>query len=136
MKTEPKKDRLSFTARFDFSGGRSFFKGFSPNRIDVKYRVLMMNPKDNHFWTMKGMEEPMTLDEIDEVIKERYGGSLCGEEFAFEVFDNSGKRKLYATKFNAQEKIPPDGYASDKWVITSFSWAFELPDDLKKILNI
>lgn len=139
MTTERKEDRLSFTACFHYSGGKSFFAGLSletvvSTNIGAKYRVLMMNPQDKQFWTMKGMEEPLTQDEIYGVLKERYKGVLCGQEFAFEVFDSTGKRKLFATRFNAQEKMPSDGCASDKAVYTSFSWAFDLPEDLKRNL--
>lgn len=140
MITEHKEDRLSFTARFHYSGGKAFFTGLSPEtsvskNIGAKYRVLMMNPKDNQFWTMKGMEEPLTQDEIYDVLKEHYEGVLCGQEFAFEVFDSTGKRKWFATRFNVQEKIPSDGYASDKVVYTSFSWAFDLPEDLMELVR-
>ena len=141
MTPASQNERLSFTANFHYSGGKTFFSSLSPetvvsHNIGAKYRVLMMNPNDNQFWTMKGMEEPMTQDEINDVIKERHRGALCGTEFAFEVYDSTGDRKLFATRFNAQDKIPADGHASDKAVYTSFSWVFDLPEDLKKLAEI
>lgn len=137
MNTEAdKENRLSFTTDFHFQNGIPFFEGFVmetvvSHRIEAKYRVLVKHPQDGHFYTMKGMEEPLTQDEIHKVLKEQHNGAIGAKEFAFEVFDKTGTRKLFATRFNAEEKIPADGYASDKLVVTTFSWIFDLPEDLK-----
>lgn len=140
MNTVSKENRLSFTTSFRFQNGRAFFRGFTletvvSQRINAKYRVLAKNPNDGKMYTLKGMEEPMPQKEINKVLNEQRHGALCFEEFAFEVFDETGKEKLFATKFNAQEKNPPDGYAPDEIVYTSFSWAFELPERLKENLS-
>lgn len=131
-----KEDKLSFTVGFHFQNGHAYCSGFSTEtvvsvNVGAKYRILVKHPKDGKFWTMKGMEEPMTQQEIHEVIEKKHHGALRREEFAFEVFDETGKEKLFATRFNAQERIPPDGFAPDKEVFTTFSWAFELPEHLK-----
>lgn len=130
-----KENQLSFTASFHFQSGHAFFDGFTQEtvvsvRIKAKYRVLVKNPEDDHMYTMKGMEKPLSQEEIRKVLKEKHQGSIHGEEFAFEVFDEKGER-LFATKFNAQERIPPDGFESNKVVYTSFSWVFELPEGLR-----
>jgi hypothetical protein len=133
-RNDHKENRLSFTTDFHFQNGVAYFEGFIletvvSNRIGAKYRVLVKNPKDNHFYTMKGMEEPLKQDEIRKVMDERYKGSIGADEFAFEVFDNTGQKKLFAIRFNAKEKIPSDGYSTDKLVVTSFCWAFDMPKD-------
>jgi hypothetical protein len=135
MNNEDKENRLSFTTDFHYENGKAFFQGFAletvvSNRINARYRVLVRHPDDGHLYNMKGMEKPMTQDQIQEVIENQHSGSLCGEEFAFEVFDDKDEL-LFATKFNAQERIPPDGYHSDKMVSTSFSWIFDLPERLR-----
>jgi hypothetical protein len=137
--SDPKDEGMSFTADFDFASGKAFFTGFAletvvSKKIGAKYRVLVKNPADGFFYTMKGMEEPLTQDEIDHVLKERYKGAIMAEEFAFEVFDRTGE-KIFATKFNAADKIPPDGFNPEKMVFTSFSWPFPLTDRLKSLLN-
>lgn len=82
---------------------------------------------------MKGMEKPMTQDEIRKVIDEVHKGYLSGMEFIFEVFDKTGERNLFGTKFDAKEKIPPEGYGNEHLVVTSFTWSFPLPKDLQPI---
>ena len=136
-KTQAKReDTLSFTVGFHFGNGHAYCSGFSLEtvvsvKVGAKYRILVKHPKDGKFWKMKGMEEPMSQDEIHEVLKHHHHGALRAEEFVFEVFDRDGAL-LFHSKFNAQERIPPDGYAPDKIVWTSYSWAFELPERLKK----
>ncbi|GEM_PF-5319451 len=136
---DPKHERMSFTVDFNFESGKAFFTGFAmetvvSKKIGAKYRVLVKNPVDGFFYTMKGMEEPLTQDEIDQVLKERYKGAIMAEEFAFEVFDGTGE-KIFATKFNAADKIPADGFNPQKMVFTNFSWAFELSDVHKALLK-
>ena len=135
MNIAPKENRLSFTVSFHFHSGRAFFDGFTletvvSRRINAKYRILAKNPTDGHMYTFKGMEEPMSQKEINDVLDEQHNKTLCFEEFAFEVFDETGKDLLFATKFNAQDKVPPNGNSSDNVVYTTFSWAFELPERL------
>lgn len=130
-------NRLSFTTSFHFHNGCAFFDGFTmetvvSNHIGAKYRVLIKHPADGKFWTMKGLEEPMTQTEIGKVLKNLHKGALIGKDFAFEVFDKTGTEKLFATVFNAQDRIPADGFSSDKEVFTTFSWAFELPESMRK----
>src|SRR4051812_33121323 len=91
----------SFTVGFHFSNGIAHFEGFSMETVvsealELKYRVLVKHPTEGNFWTMKGMEEPMTQNEIQRVLEEKYNGFLVGKEFAFEIFDKTGKRKLFA----------------------------------------
>ncbi|MDD4319431.1 MAG: hypothetical protein PHW10_03865 [Candidatus Peribacteraceae bacterium] len=137
--SDQKLERMSFTVNFNFQSGKAFFTGFAmetvvSKKIGAKYRVLVKNPADGFFYTMKGMEEPMTQDKIDQVLEERYKGALMAEEFAFEVFDRSGE-KIFATRFNALDKISADGFSSEKIVFTNFSWPFELSDSTKALLN-
>lgn len=101
--------------------------------LELKYRILVKHPVDGKFWTMKGMEEPMRQDEIQKVLDEKHKGSLPGKEFIFEVFDKTGKTNLFGTKFNAEEKIPAEGYGSEHMVFTSFTWSFPLPPELQII---
>jgi hypothetical protein len=101
--------------------------------LELKYRILVKHPVDGKFWTMKGMEEPMRPDEIQKVLDDRHKGFIASKEFIFEVFDKTGKRNLFGTRFNAEDKIPAEGYGSDKMVFTSFSWSFPLPPELQTI---
>lgn len=101
----------SFTVGFHFSNGVAHFEGFSmetlvSSTLRLKYRVLLKHPVDGKFWTMKGMENPMTQDEIQEVLETQHRGFLGAKEYAFEVFDETGEEKLFATKFNADERFP------------------------------
>ena len=126
----------SFTVNFHFSNGIAHFEGFSMEtvvsvKLGLKYRVLVKHPIDGKFWTMKGMENPMIQDEIEKVLKEHHKGFLSAKEFAFEVFDKTGTRKLFATRFDAEDKIPPEGYGNEHLVVQSFSWLFDLPEDLQ-----
>jgi len=82
---------------------------------------------------MKGMESPMEQREIRKVLDEKHKGFLEGKEFAFEVFDNTGTTKLFATRFNATEKIPAEGYESEHLVATSFCWSFDLREELQPL---
>jgi len=127
-------EKLGFTASFHYQSGRPFFDGFTQetnvsNEIGAKYRILVMHPEEKAFYTMKGMEEPMTQREIRKVLQERYGGSIRADEFAFEVFDAVGN-KIFKTRFDASAKSIGGGGA-DSTTFTTFSWSFELPDDLK-----
>ena len=105
------------------------------NALSLKYRILMKhpNPTKEGFWTMKEMEKPMTESEIENALKKIHSGYLSGTEFVFEAYRGDGVTSLFATKFNVEEKIPDEAFKSDKWVITSFTWSFELPPDLQKI---
>jgi len=139
MSITSKDNRLSFTVDFNFENGYAYCSGFSLEtvvsmRIGAKYRILVKHPEDGKFWTVKGMEKPMPQRETQDVIEKRHHGALRGAEFIFEVFDRDDA-PLFNTKFNAQERIPPDGYAPDKIVWTSYSWAFELPERLKEKMN-
>ena len=125
----------SFTVRFSFSNGIAHCEGFSMENVvsaalELRYRILVRHPIDGNFWTMKGMEEPMRQGEIQKVLDERHKGFLAAKEFIFEVFDKTGKN-LFGTRFNAEDKIPAEGYGSDKMVFTSFSWSFLLPPELQ-----
>ncbi len=125
-------DQLSFTVSFHYQNGVSYFDGFIletvvSENIGAKYRVLVKKPGTDDFYTMKGMEEPMNQDGIDVVLREKHNGSIPAKEFVFQVFDNSGSKKLFESKFNVAERIPQDGYGSDKMVVNSFSWSFDLP---------
>ena len=139
MKIEEKQwKQNSFTAGFHFSNGVAHFEGFSmetvvSNALELTYRVLVKHPKDGNFWTMKGMENPIRQEQIQKVLDKKHNGYLDGKEFVFEVFDKTGKRPLFATKFNAEEKIPTEGYGSKHLVATSFCWAFDLPEDLQPL---
>lgn len=127
----------SFSVRFSFSNGIAYCSGFGSeslvsNALGLKYMILLKHPIDKNFWTLKGMEEPLSQDEIHDVIEKRHKGSIAGEEYIFKVFDNTGKL-LFGTRFDASEKIPPKGYGSEHFVVTSFSWTFPLPPDLQKL---
>lgn len=137
--SDSKQERMSFTVNFNFQSGTAFFTGFAletvvSKQIGAKYRVLVKNPADGYFYTMKGMEEPMTQDQIDQVIKERYRGAIMADEFAFEVFNGEGE-KIFATKFNAADKMSADAFNPEKTVFTNFSWPFELSDKDKTLLD-
>lgn len=128
----------SFTVGFSFSNGIAHFEGFRmetvvSHALELKYRILVKHPVDGKFWTMKGMEEPMRQDEIQRVLDKQHNGFLAGKEFIFEVFDKSGEKNLFGTKFNVDEKIPAEGYGSEHLVVTSFSWNFPLPPELQVI---
>lgn len=128
----------SFTVGFSFSSGVAHCEGFTmetvvSDALELKYRILVKHPVKGKFWTMKGMEKPMRQDEIQKVIDEQHRGFLAGKEFIFEVFDKTGERVLFGTKFNAEEKIPAEGYGSEHLVVTSFTWSFPLPPDLQEI---
>lgn len=128
----------SFTLSFSFSNGIAYCEGFTMETVvgdalKLKYRMLVKHPVDGKFWTMKGMEEPMRQDDIQKVIDERHKGSIAGKEFIFEVFDETGKTNLFGTKFNAEEKIPAEGYGSEHLVVTSFTWSLPLPPELQFI---
>lgn len=130
-----KNNQLSFTADFSFQRGIPVFGGFALETIvskesGAKYRVLVKKPDDGHFYTIKKMEEPMLQDEIDRVLREHYYGGIEADEFIFEVFDGSNN-KIFATRFNAKERVPAEGYDSDKFVWTSYSWHFDLPTRLE-----
>lgn len=127
----------SFTVDFSFSNGVANFTGFVMETVvscalELKYRVLVKHPIEGKFWTMKGMEEPMRQDDIQKVLKEQHKGYIAGKEFVFEVFDQTGEECLFATKFNAEERIPAEGYGSEHLVVTTFSWNFPLPPDLQQ----
>ena len=131
-----KIDRFSFTTDFHFQNGKAYFTGFVmetkiSDEIGAKYRVLLKKPGTDDFWTMTGMEDPMTQDDIHNVIENTHHGSVASDEFVFEVFDRDDG-KLFNTKFIASERIPAGGYCNDKLVITTFSWVFDLPYDLVK----
>lgn len=118
----------SFTVGFSFSNGAAHCDGFRTETVvsdalELKYRILIKHPIDGKFWTMKGMEEPMRQNKIDEVIRKRHNGFLAGKEFIFEVFDKEGNH-LFGTRFDAEERIPPDAHKSDRVVFTSYSWTF------------
>ena len=136
MKIEDKHwQNGSFTVGFSFSNGIAHCEGFSMETVvstalKLKYRIQVKHPIEGNFWTMKGMEEPMSQDEIDKVLKEKHNGYISAKEFIFEVFDNTGKN-LFGTRFNAEEKIPAEGYGSDKMVWTSFNWSYPLRADLQ-----
>lgn len=129
-----KIEKLGFTTSFHYQSGMPFFDGFTQetrvsNEIGAKYRVLVMHPEEKAFYTMKGMEEPMTQREIRAVLQERYRGSIRADEFVFEVYDAEGN-KIFKTRFNAAEKPIGDG-RTDSTTFTTFAWSFELPDNLK-----
>jgi len=129
-----KMEKLGFTTSFHYQSGIPSFDGFTmetrvSSDIGARYRVLVMHPEEKAFYTMKGMEEPMTQQEIRTVLQERYGGSIRADEFAFEVFDVDGN-KIFKTRFDAAEK-PIGGGGTDSTTFTTFSWSFELPDNLK-----
>ena len=137
--TDLKHEKMSFTVDFDFQNGKAVCIGFAletvvSKKINAKYRILVKNPADGYFYTMKGMEEPLTQEEIDVVLKERYNGGIMADEFAFEVFNGDGE-KIFATKFNAADKTPADAFNSEKMVFTNFSWSFELSDKDKSHLS-
>ena len=126
----------SFTVSFSFSNGIAHFEGFSmetvvSDSLALKYRVLVEHPVEGKFWTIKGMEDPMRQAEIQRVLNDLHKGFLAGKEFIFEVFDKTGKKNLFGTKFNAEDKIPAEGYGSEHLVVTSFTWSFPLPPDLQ-----
>lgn len=134
---DPKNERMGFEVNFHFQTGKAFFTGFGfedvvSKKIGAKYRVLVKNPADGYFYTMKGMEEPMNQDQIDQVLKDRYTGAIMADEFAFEVFNRQGE-KIFATKFNAVEKMSPDAFNPEKTTWTHFSWSFELSDKDKAL---
>jgi hypothetical protein len=128
----------SFTVSFSFSNGFAYCEGFSmetvvSDALELKYRIQVKHPVEGGFWTMKGMEEPMRQAEIREVIKERHKGSIVGKEFIFEVFDKTGKRNIFGTRFDTEEKIPPEGRGSEHLVVKSYTWSYPLPEDLQLI---
>ena len=130
--------RSSFTVRFTFSNGAARCEGIDPDTVvsgalKLRYRIQVKHPVDGKFYTMKRMEEPMRLREVQKALDERHNGFLDGKEFVFEVFDKDGKRSLFATKFNAEEKIPSEGFGSEHLVAKSFCWGFELPPDLQPV---
>jgi len=129
----------SFTVQFSFSNGVAHFDGFAMETVvshglHLKYRVLVKHPVDGKFWTMKGMENPMSQDEISSVLKKQHKGYLAGTEFVFEVFDETGETRLFNSRFNAKDKISPEGYGSEHLVVTSFSWNYEFPTETLKQL--
>jgi len=75
----------------------------------------------------------MRQDKIQEVLDKEHSGCLAGKEFVFEVFDKTGETRFFNTRFNAEEKIPAEGYGLEHLVVTSFSWSFPLPEELQKI---
>lgn len=128
----------SFTVGFGFSNGIAHCEGFTMETVvsialGLKYRILVKHPLKGGFWTMKGMEDPMSQDEIEDAMKKFYNGYLNGSEFIFEVFDNTGKELLFGTKFNAADRIPSEGYGTEHLVVTSFTWSFPLPEKMRPI---
>jgi len=128
----------SFTVGFSFSNGIAYCEGFTMETVvshglRLKYRMLVRHPVDGKFWTMKGMEEPMKQDEIQKAIDEKHKGSVPGKEFVFEVYDETGKERIFATQFDAEAKIPAKGYGNEHLVVTSFTWSFPLPEILQSI---
>ena len=127
------QEKFSFTVGFHFQPERAFFDGFTAetvvsDRIGAKYRVLVRNPADNAFYSIQGMEDPKTQDEIDQVLEERYNGCICANEFAFEVYDNENN-KIFATRFDVSDRIPTLNNDQEQW--TTFSWVFDLPAHLQ-----
>lgn len=128
----------SFTVGFSFSNGNAYCEGFKmetvvSDALRLKYRLLAKHPEDGRFWTLKHMEEPLRQDEIEKVLEEIHRGYIASTEFAFEVFDESGKEKLFSTKFNAAERIPANGYGSEHIVFQSFTWSYPLPPKLQEV---
>lgn len=128
----------SFTVGFGFSNGIPHCEGFTMETVvstalDLKYRILVKHPLKGDFWTMKGMEVPMSQDDIEKALKEFHNGYLSGKEFIFEVFNKTGGELLFGTKFNAAEKIPAEGYGSDHLVVTSFTWTYPLPEEMQQV---
>jgi hypothetical protein len=128
----------SFTVGFSFSNGVAHCEGFTmetvvSHALGLKYRIQVKHPIKGNFWVMKGMEKPMSQDEIRKVIDEVHKGHLSGKEFIFEVFDKTGEKNLFGTRFNAEEKIPAEGYGNEHLVFTSFTWSYPLPADLQPI---
>lgn len=126
----------SFTVRFSFSNGVAHLTDLMAenvvnNALGLKYRILVKHPVEGGFWMMKGMENPMTEDEIDNALNKFHNGYLSGSEFVFEVYQSDGKTNLFATKFNVEDKIPDEAFKSDRLVITPFTWSFPLPQDLQ-----
>jgi len=135
---DSKQGKMSFTVDFHFQNGKAICTGFAmetvvSKKINAKYRILVKNPADGYFYTMKGMKEPLTQEEINSVLREKYKGGITAEEFAFEVFNGEGE-KIFATKFNATDKTPADAFNPEKMVFTNFSWSFELSDNDKSRL--
>ncbi len=123
---------LGFTAMFRFQGGKAFFEGFTletaaSKQRRVTYRVLVNNPADGAFYTMKFMEEPLGQREIQKVLERHYHGSLMADEFAFEVFD-AESHLLFATRFDAHSKVPAQAASAKNMIVMTFSWSFPLKD--------
>lgn len=125
--------KINFTADFSFANNRCSFDGFASEsiaskEIEAKYRVLVRNPKDNFLYTMKGMEEPMALEEVNEVLEKQHRGSFVFDDFVFEVFDKNNN-VIFGTKFNAREKMPDSALRADTVVYTNFTWSFDYEKD-------
>lgn len=127
--------KLFLTVIFFFQSSKAFFSGIAPSsiadEIGAKFRVLVRNPTDGYLYTMKGMEVPLSIEEIKKVLEHNYNGSIMANEFAFEVYDATGFM-VFATKFNAGDKIPSDAHEPDTTVYQKFSWSFELSDENKQ----
>ncbi len=135
MKTNPNDGtQLSFTVDFHYSQGVPLCEGLALETvvslgIGAKYRIGVRKTKDT--WsTVPGLETPQRFGDVNALIDKR--GPLCGDIFLFEVFDTDGQQ-LFQTVFDAKAKCPPDGYASDKLVCTSFTYLFALPEQLHSL---
>lgn len=131
MDKEQQSRKFSFTIDFNYSRGVAHCGGpimetVVSRGIGAKYRVGVKDT-ENHCKTFPGLSEPQDFDTISKAFDKH--GSLSGKVFVFEVFDRESQ-PLFSTEFDAAERCPADGYASDKMVCTSFSYLFDLPERL------